>query len=101
MITLTTMDDGWAVPLTNTSFGPSNTSHSQFLHDIGVWSKIAKHLWVWDCARRKHPPHISRARCLLSCSSNTEKLVRTTSSHANRLRGLLMRVVLAGRHNRL
>ena len=55
VITLTTMDDGWAVPLTNTTFGPSNTSHSQFLHDIGVWSKIAKHLWVWDCARRKHP----------------------------------------------
>ena len=51
VITLTTMDDGWAVPLTNTSYGPSNTSHAQFLHDIGVWSKITKHLWIWDCAR--------------------------------------------------
>ena len=50
VITLTTMDDGWAVPLTNTSYGPSNTSHAQFLHDIGAWSKITKHLWIWDCA---------------------------------------------------
>ena len=50
VITLTTMDDGWAVPLANTSYGPSNTSHAQFLHDIGVWSKITKHLWIWDCA---------------------------------------------------
>ena len=49
VITLTTMDDGWAVPLTNTSYGPSNTSHAQFLHDIGVWSNITKHLWIWDC----------------------------------------------------
>ena len=55
VITLTTMDDGWAVPLTNTSYGPSNTSHAQFLHDIGVWSKITQHLWIWDCARHQHP----------------------------------------------
>lgn len=46
------MDDGWAVPLANTSYGPTNTSHAQFLHDIAAWSKIAKHLWIWDCARK-------------------------------------------------
>ena len=85
MITLTTMDDGWAVPLTNTSFGPSNTSHSQFLHDIGVWSKIAKHLWVWDCARRKHPPHISRASMLVVLLFEHREACSNTEQSANRL----------------
>ena len=54
VITLTTMDDGWAVPLTNTSYGPSNSSHAQFLHDLGVWSMISEHLWIWDYTTGEH-----------------------------------------------
>jgi hypothetical protein len=47
-VTLTTMDDGWAVPLTDKRYAPTNYSHGNFTEYLQTWAGISKTLWIWD-----------------------------------------------------
>jgi len=60
VITLTTMDVGWAVPLTDTTYGPTQLSHAQWLHDVGVWANISTQLWIWDYTTGKFTSNLPR-----------------------------------------